>query len=166
MVGGGSFHLPHDLFHSTLLYDINFSSHVTICFKNGMFLLQFSRESHAEIQSRSVFFLNLCGTQTSKGLHNQTGAKDFQCLIWVFWVCRLSPTWHNVDCSQLMSQFDCYQLQMVIAPWGALSSKKSPAQNFANHFWQGWCLISHSSFSIHCTNLFFFFEVVFPPFLK
>ena len=37
-----------------------------------MFLLQFSRESHAEIQSRSVFFLNLCGTQTSKGLHNQT----------------------------------------------------------------------------------------------
>ena len=26
---------------------------------------------------------------------------------------RLSPAWYNADCSQLMSQFDCYQLQLV-----------------------------------------------------
>ena len=31
-------------------------------------------------------------------------------LIWIFWVCWLS---HNVDCSQLMSWFHCYQLQLV-----------------------------------------------------
>ena len=45
--------------------------------------------------------------------HNQAGANDFQCLIWIFWVCRLSTSWYNIDCSQLMSRFDCYQLQLV-----------------------------------------------------
>ena len=47
--------------------------------------------------------------------HNQAGANDFQCLIWIFRLCRLSPAWHNVDCSQLMSRFDRYQLQLVYA---------------------------------------------------
>ena len=32
VVGGGSFHLPHDRFCSTLLYSSHFSSPVTICF--------------------------------------------------------------------------------------------------------------------------------------
>ena len=35
--------------------------------------------------------------------HNQAGANDFQRLIWIFGVCRLSPTWYNIDHSQLMS---------------------------------------------------------------
>ena len=26
---------------------------------------------------------------------------------------RQSPTWYNIDCSQVMSQFDCYKLQLV-----------------------------------------------------
>ena len=30
----GSFHLPHDLYHSTLLYSIHFSSPIAICLKN------------------------------------------------------------------------------------------------------------------------------------
>ena len=34
-------------------------------------------------------------------------------LIWIFWVCRLSLIWYNVDCSQLMSWFDHYQFQLV-----------------------------------------------------
>ena len=34
-------------------------------------------------------------------------------LIWIFWVCQLSLMWYNVDCSQLMFQFDCYQFQLV-----------------------------------------------------
>ena len=34
---------------------IHFSSPVTICFKNGMFSLRLSRESRAEIWSRSFF---------------------------------------------------------------------------------------------------------------
>ena len=37
-VGGGSFHLPHDLFCSALLYSIHFSLPITICLKNGTFL--------------------------------------------------------------------------------------------------------------------------------
>ena len=39
-----------------------------ICFKNGMFSLHLSRESHVEICSRRFFLLKLCGTQTSKRL--------------------------------------------------------------------------------------------------
>ncbi|CAN0452797.1 unnamed protein product [Rangifer tarandus platyrhynchus] len=34
VTGGGSFHLPHNLFHSTLLYSIHFSLPITVCFKN------------------------------------------------------------------------------------------------------------------------------------
>ena len=49
VVGGGSFCLPHDLFCSTLLCSIYFSSAVTICFKNGTFSFCFNRELHMEI---------------------------------------------------------------------------------------------------------------------
>ena len=34
-------------------------------------------------------------------------------LIWIFWACWLSLVWYNIDCSQLMSWFDRYQLQLV-----------------------------------------------------
>ena len=40
VVGGSSFCLPHNLFHSTLLYSIYFSPLITICFKNRKFSLQ------------------------------------------------------------------------------------------------------------------------------
>ena len=49
VVCGGSFHLPHDLFHFTLLCRIYFSSPLTSCFKNRMLSLCFSRESHVDI---------------------------------------------------------------------------------------------------------------------
>ena len=45
VVHGGSFHLPCELFHSTLLYSIHFSSPVTICFKNRAFFVMF-KQSH------------------------------------------------------------------------------------------------------------------------
>ena len=80
MVGAGSFHLPQDLFHSTLLYSVHFSSSVTVCFKNGTFSLYLGRESHAEIQSRRVFSLNLCGIQTSKQLTWPSWCKWFSVL--------------------------------------------------------------------------------------
>ena len=67
VVGGGSFRLLCDLFHSTLLYSIHFSLHITICFRNGAFPLHISRESHEELWSRRFFLLNSC-TQTSKWL--------------------------------------------------------------------------------------------------
>ena len=57
-------------------------------------------------------------------------------LIWVFWVCQLSPTWYNADCSQLMSSFDHYQPQMVYPTYrGTSFGKKCPAWNLTNHFW-------------------------------
>ena len=34
-------------------------------------------------------------------------------LIWIFWVCQLSPVWYKVDYTQLMSPFVSYQLQLV-----------------------------------------------------
>ena len=55
VVGGGLFHLPHDLFYSTLLYNIHFSLPITICCKNGTFSLCLSRESHVEIWLRRFF---------------------------------------------------------------------------------------------------------------
>ena len=57
VVGSGSFHFDHDLFCSPVLYSIHFPSTITICFKNKMFSLCFSRESHAEIWSKRVFSL-------------------------------------------------------------------------------------------------------------
>ena len=49
LVGSGSFYLPHNLFHSTLLCSIHFLSPITICFKSKTFSLCLSRESHIEI---------------------------------------------------------------------------------------------------------------------
>ena len=57
-------------------------------------------------------FFHLCGIQTSKWLIKD-GVNEFQCLIWIFWVCRLSPAWYKIDCSQLISLYDRYQLQLV-----------------------------------------------------
>ena len=111
--GGGSFRLPYSLFRSTLLYSIHFSSPVTICFKNRTFSLCFSRESHAEIWSRRFFCLTYVEPKHQSDSHNQAGANDFQRLIWIFWVCQLSPAWSNVDCSQLLFQYDPYQFQLV-----------------------------------------------------
>ena len=85
--------------------------------------------------------------------HNQAGANDFQCLTWIFWVCQLSPKRYN-DLLLSMSQFDHYQLQLVYPNIVATSSKKSPAQNFANHFLTH--SISHTTFSLYYISFFFF----------
>ena len=68
VVGDGSFHLPHGLFHFTSFYSIYFSLPIIICFKIRRFSLRFSRESHVEIWSRKYFPSKLCRTQTSKWL--------------------------------------------------------------------------------------------------
>ena len=113
VVGGGSFRLPHDLFRSTLLYSVHFSLPTTICFKNRTFSLRVSRESPVEIRSIRFFRLTYVETKHQSDEHNQAGTNGFQLLIWIFWVCQLSPTCYNTDCSQLMSLFDRYQLQLV-----------------------------------------------------
>ena len=48
-----------------------------------------------------------------KTKHNQADAHDFQCLIWIFWICWLSPSWYNIDYSQWMYWFDWYQFQLI-----------------------------------------------------
>ena len=77
MAGGGSFRLPHDLFCSTLLYSIHFSSPTTICFKNGTVLLCLSRESYAEICQEGFFRLTYMEPKHQNDEHNQAGANDF-----------------------------------------------------------------------------------------
>ena len=66
------------------------------------FLLCFSRELCAEIQSRRFFFTYM-ESKHQIDEHDQAAANDFQHVIWIFWVCWLSPVWCNIDCSQLMS---------------------------------------------------------------
>ena len=91
--------------------------------------------------------------------HNQASANDFQCLIWIFWVCQLSPMWYNVYCSQLMPQSDCYQLQPDCE---ALSSKKCPARNFTNYFWHVWVVSATSPYiaQIFVFQLYFYLSWV------
>ena len=66
--------------------------------------------------------------------------------------------WYNVDCSQLMSQFDHYQLQLVYLimehrPARSLQNKSS--QTTFDKFNQSQHL------STHCTNLFVRFSCIF-----
>ena len=113
VVGGGSFRLPHDLFHSTLLYSIHFSSPVTICFKNGMFHYVSVENRMWKYGQEGFLRLTYVEPKHQSNSHNQAGANDFQPLIWIFWVFQLSPMWYNVGCCQLMSRFDRCQRQLV-----------------------------------------------------
>ena len=78
-------------------------------------------------------------------------------LIWIFWVCWLSPAWYNVDCSQLMSQFDCQQLLY-------LTVKHHPVRNLQHQTSQ----TTFDTFdqSPYTSQIFFCISVVFLPFLK
>ena len=70
VVRGGSFRLPHNLFCSTLLYSIHFSSPVTICFKNGTFSLRLSRESRQKYGQEGFFCLTYVKPKHQRGEHN------------------------------------------------------------------------------------------------
>ena len=82
---------------------------------------------------------------------------DFNILSW------LPHAWYNIDGSQLMSQFDCWQLQLVY-----LTMEHHPVRNLQHETSQTTLdpfHLSHSTFSIICTNLFFAFSSAF-AFLK
>ena len=111
---------------------------VTICFTDGMFPLHLSWESHVEIWSRRFLSLNLHGTQTSKLLTKPNWCKWFSMLDFDI---RLSLTWCNIDCSQLMSWSNCYQLQLVY-PTLEHCPVKNLQHETENHFWQA----RHKSF--------------------
>ena len=59
--------LPHNLFHSTLLYSIHFSLPISLFYKWKL-SFHLSRASHMEMQSRFFKKFNLFGTKTSKWL--------------------------------------------------------------------------------------------------
>ena len=67
---------------------------------------------------------------------------------------KLSSMWYNVDCSQLMSQFDHYQLQLWSIVQREIPSMKLHKPLLTHS-------ISHSTFSIHCTSLFCVFQLCF-----
>ena len=79
--------------------------------------------------------------------------------IWILWVHWLSPAWFEIDCSQSMSRFDPYQPQLVWGwPWGIIQWEIS---SMKLHKPLLICKTSHSTFSLHCTNLFLHFSCVF-----
>jgi hypothetical protein len=130
------------------LYNIHFSLPITISFKNGTFSLYCNGELHAEIWSRRFFSLTYIELKHQSNEHNQAGTNEFWNLIWIFWICQLSPAWYNVDCSELMSQFVSYQLQLV-----CLTVECRPAKNLHHETSQTTFDIA---FSLHIAHIFFF----------
>ena len=112
-----------------------FHSPITIWFKNGTFSLCLSGEAHGKYGQEGFLHLTYVERKHQSDEHNQAGASDFQRLIWIFWVCWLSPVWYNVDCSQLMFSIWSLSTSTGLPNHGASSSEKSPVQDFANHFW-------------------------------
>ena len=105
---------------------------------------------------KKVFSLNLCGTQASMQLTYQAGAEGFQGLIWIFWVCWLSPAWYNIDHSQWMSRFDCYQLQLVY-----LTAEHHSVRCIQHKTLQTIFDSDQSQYLLHMLHKLFFFSFVF-----
>ena len=132
MVGGGSFHMPQNLFHSTLLWNIHFSSPITICFKSKMFSLCLSRESHVEILPWRFFSLmwnsNIKAINLTE-LVQMTFNACFGYFEYVAYLLHCITLSSNNISVWLWSTSSCLPYSAV------LSSEKSPTQNFINHFW-------------------------------
>ena len=111
-----------------------------------------------EIWSRRFFFrFTYVEPKHQNNPHNQAGVQQS---IWIFWVCWPCPAWFNIrrDCSQLRSQFDCYQLQLLFSNVAKDIQWEVSSPEFASHFDTS---VSHSTFSIHCRNLTLHFSCIF-----
>ena len=151
MVGGDVFRLPHDLSHSTLLYSIHFSSPVTLCFKKGTFTLRFSRYSRWKYGQDGFFFrLTYVEPKHQSDQHNQAGANDFQRLIWIFWICCLSPAKYNVDHSQCLDLI-AINFNWSTRPWSIVQGEIS-SMKLGNAF----DMFNQSQHLLHTLNKSFF----------
>ena len=95
--------------------------------------------------------------------HNQAGADDSECLIWIFWVCRLSPTWYTVDCSQVLTQLYCYHVQQVYPTMEHHPTKnhsQETSQNALDMFNQSQHLFYTLQKSLCFAYIFTFLEII------
>lgn len=93
-------------------------------------------------------------TKHQRNEHKQASVNDFQHSIWIFWGCQLKiSTLRYVDCSQLMSWFDC-AINFSWSIWlqSSILQQKISSTKLCKPLLRH--LISHSIFSKHCTNLF------------
>ena len=152
------------IFHFTLLYSIHFSSSITICFEKQHFCYISVEKLYAEILSGKFFFcFSYVEPKHQSDQHNQNGTKDFQRLIWIFWVYELFPTWCNADCySPLMFQFDCQQLQLLYPTMVHHAVRNFHHKASKNTF----DTVSQSQHLLHTLHKSFCFSVPFLPFLK
>ena len=97
--------------------------------------------------------------------HTHAGANDFQCLIWIFWICQLSPTWYNGDCSKLMSWFDHYQFHLdyrTMEHHPARNLQHKTLQTTFDTFYQSQHflhILQKSFFFLHFSCVFTFLEI-------
>ena len=56
-------------------------------------------------------------------------------------------SWYNIDCSQLMSQFDHYHFRLVSATMEHHAVRKNPGQNFTNHSRHFWSVTVPSQYT-------------------
>ena len=139
------------LFHIIAQYPLLTACH-NLFLKQNIFILFQQRITYRNMVKKVFFSLNLCETQTLNNQHIQAGANDFQCFLWIFWVCWLSPMWYNVVCSQLMSQFDGYQLQLVYP-----TVEHRPARTLQQGTSQTFDMFNQSRHFLHTTHKSFFF---------
>ena len=160
VVGGSFFLLPHDLFHSTLLYIIYFSLPITVCFKNGTFLLHLSRELHVEIrfEKKKVFLLNVCGTQTQTKLVQMIFNASFGYSEYGSYLRH-----HTARLFSINVLIWVLSTSTGLPKHGPSSSEKSPAWNFARHFWHVGSVTAPFQYN---AQIFFRVSVAFLHFLK
>ena len=120
-----------------------------------------SKESHAEVGQEGFFCLAYEKSKQHNNEHNQGGANDIQSLIWIFWICQVSPAWYNIDHSQYLHLITI-NLSWSARSWSIIQQDTSSMKHRKPVLT---CLISPSTFSIHCTNLFWHFSCIF-TFLK
>ena len=97
-------------------------------------------------------FFTYVESKQQNDLHNQAGVDDFQCLIWIFLICWLSPMLYNIDCSQFMSGFNCYQFPPVY-----LTVEHCPARNLQHKTLETtFDIFSQSQYPLHTLHVFFF----------
>ena len=115
---------------------------VTMCFKNGIFSL--CLENHVWKYSQVVIF-GLCGTQTSKQLASSDWYKWFPMLD-----LSIGYLSHKIMLIMLIILNECLNLISINFNWSpkSWSSKKSPGQNFTNHFWYSQFIVVTSPYTV------------------